>query len=216
MNNFNYIKIPNKLNIILFKNQNKNQFIYFIGSLGIIKINLINNIFSFIYNQNNLLKFNKKIYLFNSNKKKFLKNYISSNEYLTNSNILLKNLKIQNNKLINTYISLINNIFIGIQIGFIKKLELNGIGYNANIINKKNKNFLLLKLGFSNKICIAIPIDIKIVLLKNNFIYLFGIDKQQLNQISANIRNFKKPDNYKGKGIKYDNEIIKLKSTNKN
>jgi len=102
-----------------------------------------------------------------------------------------------------TYRALFNNILIGLDKGFSKKLEINGVGYRANV----NGKTLELQLGFSHPINYTIPegIDIKV---EKNTITVSGTDKQQVGQVAAEIRSFRPPEPYKGKGVKYADEVI--------
>ncbi len=102
-----------------------------------------------------------------------------------------------------TYRALLNNIFIGLDKGFSKSLEINGVGYRAAVSGKK----LELQLGFSHPINYDIPegIDIKV---EKNIITVSGTDKQKVGQVSAEIRSFRPPEPYKGKGVKYTDEVI--------
>ncbi|WP_456432480.1 50S ribosomal protein L6 [Nitratifractor sp.] len=102
-----------------------------------------------------------------------------------------------------TYRSLFNNILIGLDKGFSKSLEINGVGYRANVSGKT----LELQLGFSHPVNYPIPegIDIKV---DKNVITVSGTDKQQVGQVAAEIRGFRPPEPYKGKGIKYTDEVI--------
>jgi len=102
--------------------------------------------------------------------------------------------------------SLLQNMVIGVEKGFEKKLEIRGIGYKARIEDKK----LVLELGFSHDINIAIPQNID-VLVEKNIITVSGIDKVKVGQFAATTKRQKKPDAYKGKGIRYFGEEIKLK-----
>ena len=102
-----------------------------------------------------------------------------------------------------TYRSLFNNIIIGLDKGFSRSLEINGVGYRANI----NGKTLELQLGFSHPIAYEIPegIDVKV---EKNIITISGTDKQQVGQVAAEIRGFRPPEPYKGKGVKYTDEVI--------
>lgn len=102
-----------------------------------------------------------------------------------------------------TYRSLFNNIVIGLDKGFTKTLEINGVGYRANV----QGNTLVMQLGFSHDINFEIPAGIEIKVEKN-IITINGTDKQQVGQIAAEIREFRPPEPYKGKGIKYTDEVI--------
>lgn len=99
--------------------------------------------------------------------------------------------------------SLINNMVIGVTKGFIKKLEINGVGYKANI----DGDLLILALGYSHDIIYPIPQGIDIKCIKN-IIEVTGCDKQLVGQVCADIRSLRKPEPYKGKGIKYTDELI--------
>jgi large subunit ribosomal protein L6 len=102
-----------------------------------------------------------------------------------------------------TYRALCNNIIIGLTKGFEKKLEINGVGYRAAV----NGKALELQLGYSHPIKYDIPEGVQITVEKN-IITINGSDKQQIGQIAANIRGFRPPEPYKGKGVKYVDETI--------
>ena len=103
--------------------------------------------------------------------------------------------------------SLVNNMVNGVTSGFSKKLEINGVGYRASLEGNKLK----MSLGFSHDIYFSVPEGIKIT-VEQNIITVSGISKQQVGQVAAEIRAFKKPEPYKGKGIKYVDERIIRKS----
>lgn len=107
-----------------------------------------------------------------------------------------------------TYRTLINHLFQGIKTGFSMKLNLIGVGYRAHL---ENKNTLVLKLGYSHLVRYKIPEGAQIQCIQPTILLITGNDKQKVNQIAAVIRSFRKPEPYKGKGIRYENEIIKLK-----
>ena len=102
-----------------------------------------------------------------------------------------------------TYRSLSQNIIIGLTSGFEKKLEINGVGYRAVV----NGNILELQLGFSHPINFEFPQGLQISVVKN-LVTIKGDDKQVVGQIAAEIRSFRPPEPYKGKGVKYVNEHI--------
>jgi large subunit ribosomal protein L6 len=110
------------------------------------------------------------------------------------------------------YRSLLNNMVIGVSEGFVKELELVGVGYRANSSGQK----LDLSLGFSHTIVMSLPSEIKVETInekgKNPIIKLSSIDKQLLGHIAAKIRSFRKPEPYKGKGVKYVGEQIRRKA----
>ncbi|CAI8230874.1 MAG: 50S ribosomal protein L6 [Arcobacter lacus] len=102
-----------------------------------------------------------------------------------------------------TYRALINNAIIGLSTGFKKSLEINGVGYRAAV----KGNVLELQLGYSHPINFEIAEGLKISVEKN-IIHVEGADKQQVGQAAAIIRGFRKPEPYKGKGVKYTDEVI--------
>jgi len=109
-----------------------------------------------------------------------------------------------------TYASHLKNMIEGVTNGFGKKLVVEGIGFKAQLEGTN----LVLNLGFSHPIKIEIPEDLK-VLVEKNVISVSGSDKEKVGAMSAKIRAFKKPEPYKGKGIRYDNEVIRRKSGKK-
>lgn len=104
---------------------------------------------------------------------------------------------------------IISNHIKGVTEGFITKLQLHGVGYKAKI----NGNKLELNLGKSHPIEYIVPEGIKIETPSVTEIIINGADKQLVGQVAANIRRFRPPEPYKGKGVRYANEIIKLKET---
>ena len=100
--------------------------------------------------------------------------------------------------------SLISNSIDGVTDGFSKTLELNGTGYRASVSGSKLK----LELGYSHDIDFEIPNDVKIECPKQNLIKLTSINKEKLGAAAAKIRSFRKPEPFKGKGIKYMDEYI--------
>ena len=100
--------------------------------------------------------------------------------------------------------ALIANVINGVSSGFTKTLELNGTGYRASVTGSKLK----LELGYSHDINFNIPNDVKIECPKQNLIKLTSINKEKLGAAAAKIRSFRKPEPFKGKGIKYIDEYI--------
>ncbi len=100
--------------------------------------------------------------------------------------------------------TLINNMITGVSSGFTKTLDVNGVGYKASIAG----NILTLYLGYSHDIKFIIPQGIEIKCPKPTQIEIFGYDKQQVGEVAALIRSLRKPEPYKGKGIKYADEVI--------
>ena len=103
-----------------------------------------------------------------------------------------------------TYRSLINNAVKGVSVGHEKILDITGVGFRANLKGET----LNLQLGFSHDINFDIPSDVKIECPKQNLIKLSSINKEKLGAAAAKIRSFRKPEPFKGKGIKYIDEFI--------
>lgn len=113
-------------------------------------------------------------------------------------------------KLWGTYASLIKNMIAGARDGFSKRLLLEGIGYRAGLEGKD----LVLTLGFSHPVRFAAPSGINFQVEKN-IITVFGIDKEKVGATASRLRSLKKPDPYKGKGIRYEGEVIRRKAGKK-
>lgn len=107
--------------------------------------------------------------------------------------------------------TMIENIMTGVKSGFERKLEINGVGYRAAMQGKK----LQLALGYSHDVIYELPEGVAAVTPKPTEIVLSGIDKQQLGQVAAEIRQFRPPEPYKGKGVKYAEETIVRKEGKK-
>ena len=107
--------------------------------------------------------------------------------------------------------ALVSNFIYGVSVGFEKKLEINGVGYRANL---KDGN-LELSLGFSHPVVYKLPEEISLELLSQTELILKSIDKQKLGQVAAEIRSLRPPEPYKGKGVRYKGEQISLKETKK-
>jgi large subunit ribosomal protein L6 len=103
--------------------------------------------------------------------------------------------------------SLINNMVIGVAKGFRKDLLIIGVGYKAQISGSK----LILNLGYSHPIEYMVPQGIKVTVAENTKIAIEGCDKQLVGEVAATIRRYKKPEPYKGKGVRYVDERIVLK-----
>jgi large subunit ribosomal protein L6 len=104
--------------------------------------------------------------------------------------------------------SLVANMVDGVSKGFERTLEIHGIGYRAEMKGKS----IVLNLGFSHPIDFDLPEGVTATVDKNNVIKLFGIDKEKVGQTAASIRKLRKPEPYKGKGVKYAEEYIQRKA----
>ena len=100
--------------------------------------------------------------------------------------------------------TLVQNLITGVTDGFTKKLLITGVGYRANAQGKKLK----LQLGYSHDVDIDVPEGIDVKTPDQHTVEISGIDKQKVGQLAAEIRRWRKPEPYKGKGIKYDGEYI--------
>jgi len=103
--------------------------------------------------------------------------------------------------------SLINNMVIGVTEGYKKELEVNGVGYRV----QKQGNNCVMNLGYSHQVIVSDTDDIKIEVPNPNKIIITGIDKQKVGQFAAEVREKRPPEPYKGKGIKYVDEVIRRK-----
>ncbi|MHB1316619.1 MAG: 50S ribosomal protein L6 [Minisyncoccota bacterium] len=117
---------------------------------------------------------------------------------------------IANRALWGTYGSHIINMISGVNTLFAKKLILEGIGYKSEVKGTQ----LVLALGFSHPVIIDIPVSLKVTAEKN-VITVSGIDKEEVGEFTAKIRAWKKPEPYKGKGLRYEGEVIKRKQGKK-
>jgi large subunit ribosomal protein L6 len=115
------------------------------------------------------------------------------------------------NALAGTMRSLVNNMVQGVANGFEKKLQLVGVGYRAKAAGKS----LDLTLGFSHPVIFDIPEGITIETPTNTEVIVKGVDKQLVGQVAANIRAYRPPEPYKGKGVKYADEVIRRKEAKK-
>lgn len=100
--------------------------------------------------------------------------------------------------------TLVQNLMTGVTTGFSKKLLITGVGYRANAQGRNLK----LQLGYSHDVDIAVPEGLEVKTPDNTTVEITGADKQKVGQLAAEIRRWRKPEPYKGKGIKYDGEFI--------
>ncbi len=107
--------------------------------------------------------------------------------------------------------ALINNMVTGVSAGFTRNLEINGVGYRAAVQDK----ILNLQLGYSHDIPYPIPDDVRITCERPTLIAITGADRQRVGQVAAEIRAYRPPEPYKGKGVKYNNEIVRRKEGKK-
>ena len=176
------ISIPNGVKI-----EKKEQFLIFSGVLGFTKLDLT-KIDPMGLGGIRIAKDEKSVFLFSQSKSFFY----SLKRLLTN--------KIR-----------------GVTVGFLVSLRIVGVGYRAfleknkeNKENKEEKHVLNFKLGYSHNLKYKVPDSIRVFLLEPTCICLFGIDKNQVSQVASKIRNFKVPERYKGKGIRFTTERVTL------
>jgi large subunit ribosomal protein L6 len=103
--------------------------------------------------------------------------------------------------------ALAGNMVTGVSTGFTKRLEVQGVGFRAEVKGKS----LVMNLGYSHQIDFPVPDDVAIAVEKDGKIAVSGIDRARVGQVAADIRSFRKPDRYKGKGVRYVGEHIALK-----
>lgn len=106
------------------------------------------------------------------------------------------------------YRALVNNMVEGVTNGYKKELNMNGVGYTAELKN----DFLLVNAGYSHPVYLEIPTEVKIEVPNPTTIIISGVSKQNVGDVAAKIRSIRKPEPYKGKGIKYSDEIIRRKA----
>ncbi|ABI58845.1 MULTISPECIES: 50S ribosomal protein L6 [Nitrosomonas] len=131
-----------------------------------------------------------------------------SSNYLT---IQALNSSKQARSIVGTINALISNMIRGVTNGFEKKLLIVGVGYKAQV----SGNILNLNLGFSHPISYSVPEDIKVETPNPTEILIKGIDKQKVGQVAADVRSYRRPEPYKGKGIRYFDEKVIIKETKK-
>ena len=182
-----YIKIPKDVKIIY--NEKKNILI-FIGPV-----------------QTKILKVYFKIYIINS------QNLIYVTK-IANTKIIAKKKKMSDSGR-GTILSKIKQTLLEVSVILMKKLKLIGVGYKAFSINLLKTELLKFNLGFSHFIYYKIPKNTQIILQKSTSLYIFSHSYEGVYQTAANIRKYKVPEPYKGKGILYDNEQIILKQGKK-
>jgi large subunit ribosomal protein L6 len=105
------------------------------------------------------------------------------------------------------YRSLLNNMVKGVSEGFTKTLVITGVGYRAEVKGKE----LVMNLGYSSDYIVVIPNGVTVATTPDGKVTITGIDKQLVGEFSSQIRKLRKPEPYKGKGIRYDNEVIRRK-----
>jgi len=103
--------------------------------------------------------------------------------------------------------ALLNNMVVGVSAGYKKTPEIQGVGYKAEMKGKK----LVLSVGYANTVAMEIPSDVQVALEGTNKIHVTGADKQAVGEFAAQVRKTRKPEPYKGKGIRYEGEAVKIK-----
>jgi len=105
------------------------------------------------------------------------------------------------------YRNLLNNMVTGVSTGFSRALIITGVGYRAELQGK----LLVLTLGFSSDIYVGIPEDLSVTVDTGGKVVISGIDKQRVGELASQIRKLRQPEPYKGKGIRYENELVRRK-----
>lgn len=122
-----------------------------------------------------------------------------------------KMLNVDTRALWGTYASHIHNMVQGVKDGFSRKLLIEGIGYKANLVGEK----LVFNLGLSHQVELPIPAGLKVTVDKNVALTIIGADKELVGQFASTIRMLKPPEPYKGKGIRYEGEVVRRKEGKK-
>ena len=117
----------------------------------------------------------------------------------------------ESNAMSGTLRALVNNMVVGVTKGFEKKLSLVGVGYKAQAQGDK----LNLSLGFSHPVVHDMPAGVKVATPTPTEIIISGVDRQKVGQVAAEVRAYRSPEPYKGKGVRYVDEVVKLKETKK-
>jgi large subunit ribosomal protein L6 len=117
----------------------------------------------------------------------------------------------ESNAMSGTLRALVNNMVVGVTKGFEKKLSLVGVGYKAQAQGDK----LNLSLGFSHPVVHDMPTGVKCATPTPTEIIISGVDRQKVGQVAAEVRAYRSPEPYKGKGVRYVDEVVKLKETKK-
>jgi large subunit ribosomal protein L6 len=125
--------------------------------------------------------------------------------------VAIKNNTPEANALSGTTRALVNNMVVGVTKGFERKLSLVGVGYRA----QAQGNSLKLQLGFSHEINYPLPTGVKAETPSQTEIVIKGANKQQVGQVAAEVRAYRSPEPYKGKGVRYVDEVVHLKETKK-
>ena len=105
--------------------------------------------------------------------------------------------------------SLIANMVKGVTDGYVKKLEINGVGYQAQL---KKANTVALQVGYANQVVLEAPEGVKVLVPDATHITITGADKQKVGQFAAEVRKVRPPEPYKGKGIRYEGEVVRRKA----
>nr|BDN85879.1 ribosomal protein L6 [Microheliella maris] len=202
--------MPNLVNSLL--NFTKPKYFMFIVKISEKEFIEVPNYIKFLVKPSNLIMSNSKDQITIPINEKTIKILLSEKQLIirtqSNSKIQIQQVK--------TIFNLIKNGILGLTRKFKKKLVLKGIGYRANIVeNTSELKKIELKLGYSNSIFFSIPKTIDIKCLTPNTILISGFNKQEVGQVTANIRKLRYPEPYKGKGILFENEQIFLKEGKK-
>jgi large subunit ribosomal protein L6 len=105
------------------------------------------------------------------------------------------------------YRNLLNNMVIGVSVGFTRSLQITGVGFRAEV----KGHVLVMNLGYSNEIMVGVPTDLSVAADPTGKVTVTGIDKQRVGEFASQIRKLRLPEPYKGKGIRYDDEVIRRK-----
>ena len=144
----------------------------------------------------------------------YVKIDVQGNEVWFSANLETAKRKAEERKfkaMVGTYWRLVRNMVVGVTEGFKKELEIVGVGYRAQMQGSK----LVMTLGYAHLVEMEVPADLKVEVPAPNRIIVSGIDKQKVGQYAADIKKWREPNAYSGKGIRYANEVLKLKKGKK-
>ncbi|WP_343182994.1 50S ribosomal protein L6 [Buchnera aphidicola (Neophyllaphis podocarpi)] len=162
------------------------------------------------------IKINKQLVLIKSKNEELKYNLHKSVKIVYNNNILSFSTNLGYDNFwshVGTARSIINSMIVGIKVNFEKKLFLSGVGYKVSLSNKNS--LLTMSLGYSHSINYELPNGVFANVPSQTEIVLKSSNKQLLGQVAANLRSYRIPESYKGKGIRYSDEFIRIKEAKK-
>lgn len=191
------IQIPSNVKIT-----KKKSFLYFEGPLGLIEINI-----------SKIDSLGLGFFRINSSpiESDVFNHPSMKNEHLNQLEIFVQNTSKNSKSFFGSLTSLFKNNIHGVCQGYLVYLELTGVGFRAVIHESNSLQKIELKVGQSHEIMYSMPLNIRAFSVKPTLLCLYGLDKIQIKKIASEIRDFRPPEPYKGKGIRYKDEFIQIK-----